>query len=113
MMEVGGGWWRKDNRKCRTTTGSLTYADRAAVRLERHAHQREAEAGAVVLRREVRLEYALAHVGGDARTVVRDRDRETGAVARHGHVDRAASLHRLGGIAIEVGEGAPQGLVVA
>ena len=42
-----------------------------------------------------------------------DREAPPRAVARHGHIDCAAALHRLGGVAIDIGERPSQRLIVA
>src|SRR5258705_13786039 len=83
------------------------------MRFERDADQREAEAGAVVLCGEVRLEHALAQLGGDAGTVIANRDGEPPAVSRDGDVDRTGPVHCLGGIAGEGRESTTQRLVMA
>src|SRR6266550_5011303 len=80
--------------------------------VDRLVHEREPQAGAVLLRSEVRLEDPRPEVLWNPGPVVRNGDDAPGRTARDSHVDRSAALHRLGRVAQQVGEGAPQRLVM-
>ena len=80
--------------------------------VDRLAHEREPQAGAVLFRGEVGLEDPRPEILGDPGPVVCDGDDASRRVARDSHVDRPAALHRLGRVAQQVGEGAPQRLVM-
>src|SRR2546430_11275866 len=76
-------------------------------RSDRLPHQRQPQARAVLLGREIRLEHPRPQLLPDAGTVVGDRDDEALTVPPHLHVDRAAASHPLPAVAEQVRESAP------
>src|SRR5438876_7140071 len=101
------------DREGGTATRRLAGGDRAAVGLEGLPHERQPEARAVALGREIGLEHPLPHLLGDAGPVVGDGDRHATPVARHPHLDGAPAPHRLGGVAEQVAQRSTQRVVVA
>ena len=79
-------------------------ADGAMVRFDDALGRRQPETGAARLGGEKWREHLAAHLGGDARTAIAERDAARAIAAFDGDLDRAASVHRLGAIHQQVEE---------
>src|SRR5262245_52139975 len=90
-----GGGARQRQLHGRSAFRRAADGDRSAVRVDDALGGREAEPGAARLGREKRREDPLAHIGGNARTVVANRDAAYAVARLERDRNRALPLHRL------------------
>ena len=94
-------WGARCGSACRPPSRG-SHVTRAAVRLDDVARDGEAEARALALGREERVEDARADVLRDAAAAVVDVDDDAHPLGRDAHVDGPAVGHRLAGVAQQV-----------